>query len=362
MLIGNSPFILEIAPDYWLNDDALFLLRKLKDGYHLRPRFDLRYLMAPYGSFGYTHRNLVKALEHFDVELKDWEFAREAHQKYHQDPENTFLNRQAKDWSYLKFKTERIVHQSLLSYVTFNTQLDDIDASKLKCFMDDYLENFISGKLPKLSYLNILTFQKHQEILSGFLKEMIEQYGDEFILDELKFKGIDGFFFIHVLLAFELLGFIRIYSLSVFWPEELDSPEPEKYQIHMVVLRRFHEHFPKVRTLTGEKVILDPKEQPDFEYKGIKIFMNKVNPLQFSYAKKADQVLKHPRVRYGDWYVLVRLVKQQGICSSGILIEDVFHEEMTDTSLKKLRDVISRLRNLDISIGNAYSTGYSIDG
>ena len=132
--------------------------------------------------------------------------------------------------------------QSLIT--SFEVMPDKKTAKTLRNDLDDYLESFIKntlktssrerrvGEILVLQNPNIYTFNKHKEMILALFQDMRENYGDTFVFEN-PFEGIPfeadnkesiqqryaarQFLFIHAILAFEKLGYIKILALGNNW-------------------------------------------------------------------------------------------------------------------------------------------------
>ncbi len=136
------------------------------------------------------------------------------------------------------------IFNSIIDYTSFEVMPDKKTAKTLRNDLDDYLESFIKNTLKTssrerrvseiivLQNPNIYTFNKHKEMILALFQDMRENYGDTFVFEN-PFEGIPfeadnkesiqqryaarQFLFIHAILAFEKLGYIKILALGNNW-------------------------------------------------------------------------------------------------------------------------------------------------
>jgi len=138
---------------------------------------------------------------------------------------------------------------NVLSYLSFSISMTEDDQRKIDADITAYLTNFSQDKLERLparAYMrvqdasivypnNILSFKAHKKTLTEHLLEMMNEYGNTFRLSNIfeepytyddrdltseeiveRYRNKD-FLFIHCVLAFRKLGFLKIKSISTNW-------------------------------------------------------------------------------------------------------------------------------------------------
>jgi hypothetical protein len=155
----------------------------------------------------------------------------------------------------------------VISYISFSIIITENDRQKIKDDISNYLDLFIKDKLNKgkeririqntnIKYPNnILNFKTHNNMFSGYLKEMIEKYGNEFRVinkfekespyDDSEFSSDDikeryrnkDFLFVHCVLSFKQLGLIQTNGISSNW-DALDV-KPLSYSCDVKILPIF---------------------------------------------------------------------------------------------------------------------------
>lgn len=128
---------------------------------------------------------------------------------------------------------------SVLPQLYFQPDLSEKDISKLRAFLDEYIDRFLNGEL--IIYdKNCLTFERQkadfiQEVKFG---QFLEKYGNNFVIRDFSFKDSDGdakygTLFVHTLYALEKLGFIKVRRL---WQDkEITDTESKAYASIMVL-------------------------------------------------------------------------------------------------------------------------------
>lgn len=136
--------------------------------------------------------------------------------------------------------------KTILGYTSFSFVSTPEQSGKLRNDLKAYLELFMQGKLsrntkPKRiasTYVgqsrNVFTYKKHSDLLRGYLEKMQDDFGNVVTIEntfEDRFPNLEypdeeyirrrfserNFLFIHILLSFKMLGFIKIMSLATNW-------------------------------------------------------------------------------------------------------------------------------------------------
>lgn len=102
---------------------------------------------------------------------------------------------------------------SILEAVSFDIDISPSSKTKIKKYLNDYIEKFIENKL-KFSKKNIYTFERHKEILISVLENLHSDHGNEIVIKGSELDS-NKFLFIHCLMAFEQLGFLQLGSIRV---------------------------------------------------------------------------------------------------------------------------------------------------
>jgi hypothetical protein len=171
---------------------------------------------------------------------------------------------------YEKRDTENYMSKDLfgniLDWTTFSLAITPAQKEKIDTDIDSYIEAFIQSKLGRNTKTkkiagtqvsqseNIFTFKKHTILFRDYLQKMYEDFGNnpkiENIFEEpfpnysfpngeaVRIRYADrNFFFIHVLFAFEKMGFIKILSLGSNWDYHEDKPL--SYETRVGILEAF---------------------------------------------------------------------------------------------------------------------------
>lgn len=119
---------------------------------------------------------------------------------------------------------------SLLEAVVFDIEFPGNSRNKLKNHLKNYIQHFIDGGLIS-SRKNVYTPQRHREIFLSTLKSLHSDHGNRFTIKESEFDS-KKFLFIHCLLAFEQLGYLRVDSIQIN-PEYWEGNKNGYYTAHI---------------------------------------------------------------------------------------------------------------------------------
>lgn len=154
----------------------------------------------------------------------------------------------------------------ILNYTHFSFSLSSVGKSTIKNDVNSYIEAFIKGELTRnnkskrigntsvIQSRNIFTFKRHSLLFREYLQQMQENFGDIITIEnkfEEQFPNIQypdtefiqeryekrSFFFIHILLAFEKQGFLKILSLGTNW--DMKENKMLAYQAKIEILPAF---------------------------------------------------------------------------------------------------------------------------
>ncbi|MFA5880383.1 MAG: hypothetical protein WC860_09505 [Candidatus Margulisiibacteriota bacterium] len=154
----------------------------------------------------------------------------------------------------------------ILNYTHFSFSLSSVGKSTIKNDVKSYIEAFIKGELVRnnkskrigntsiIQSRNIFTFKRHSSLFREYLQQMKEDFGDIITIEnkfEEQFPNMQypdtefvqeryekrSFFFIHILLAFEKQGFLKILSLGTNW--DMKENKMLAYQAKIEILPAF---------------------------------------------------------------------------------------------------------------------------
>jgi len=158
------------------------------------------------------------------------------------------------------------IFRTTLEYSHFSFSLDSIKKSKIGEDVDSYIEIFMQEKLIRnnkskrignasvVQSKNIFTFKKHSLLFREYLQKMYDNYGSIITVENIfeeefpnggypeaevvrnRYKN-RNFFFIHILLAFQKQGFIKLLYIGSGWDFYEDTEQ--KYQAKIEILSAF---------------------------------------------------------------------------------------------------------------------------
>lgn len=143
---------------------------------------------------------------------------------------------------------------SMLEAVSFDIDISPSAKTKIKNYLNKYIEKFINGKL-KFSEKNIYTFERHKELLLSILGNLHSDHGNELVIKSSKLDS-NKFLFIHCLMAFEQLDYLRLDSIQVN-PEYWQTGKNGYYTAQISLQpSMFKEKETKQRSNTIDKIII----------------------------------------------------------------------------------------------------------
>ena len=170
----------------------------------------------------------------------------------------------------------------LLEFICF--EIKDEDISKVVEFLNIYIEKFIDDKLLTENQ-NFYNFKNQEERIEFFLKENLK-FGKNFIIkydpEDIILKD-DAFLFIHTLLAFEKLGYLKIEELYTFFWGENPKDHAKDYKAKVSLNDLFYSDY---YNESENKIIIHNEGSGRIEFVDkILFFKNK----QFNFSNSPNQ-------------------------------------------------------------------------
>ncbi len=94
-------------------------------------------------------------------------------------------------------------------------ELSEDDAARIKNKLDKYILSFMNGEL-LVRGKNCLRFEKQKAEMIRIVRQgqMIERFGENFVLEHGGGHVPEGFFFVHTLYALQKMGYLKVMSLA----------------------------------------------------------------------------------------------------------------------------------------------------
>ncbi len=244
------------------------------------------------------------------------------------------------------------IFEKILDYSHFAFSLDSIQKSKIREDVDSYIEAFMQGKLarnnkPKrigatsvVQSNNIFTFKKHSLLFREYLQRMRDDFGNVITIENTFEEGFPNlkypetevirnryvsrnFFFIHILLAFQKQGLIKLLSVGSNW--DFYEDKKQTYQAKIEILPTFFNedlskklYFDEDKSrfyVQGKEIkLLKFKD----EYHTLRIMFEKPNELSQEWffseiAERIDESKIDDKKYYNAIYQLRIKLEKQGI-------------------------------------------------